>query len=121
MGANPSGYARKGGYKVKVENVSDADLRQFPVDGISWNDAQVFLEALRAVALAAGPGLDTVQVAAPAAGVRFLDLQQLEVLLPVGAFLSEGCGAEAHFDPLHPAVGQLTRVGHVAEVLVSRN
>jgi formylglycine-generating enzyme required for sulfatase activity len=46
MGANPSGYARNGGYKDKVENVSDSDLMRFPVDGISWNDAQLYLEAL---------------------------------------------------------------------------
>jgi serine/threonine protein kinase/formylglycine-generating enzyme required for sulfatase activity/Leucine-rich repeat (LRR) protein len=48
MGANPSGFTnrRKGGYSDLVKDLSDAELKRFPVEGVSWNDAQVFLESL---------------------------------------------------------------------------
>ncbi len=46
MDASPSGHSRTGGYKDRVKDVRDADLQRFPVDGMSWDDTQVFLEAL---------------------------------------------------------------------------
>ncbi|MBA4192004.1 MAG: hypothetical protein C0467_28835 [Planctomycetaceae bacterium] len=46
VGANPSYHSRKGGGRDLVKDVSDADLKRFPVEQVSWNDTQVFLEAL---------------------------------------------------------------------------
>jgi formylglycine-generating enzyme required for sulfatase activity len=46
MGNNPSWFSRNGGESGSVKNVSDEDLRQFPVEGISWDDIQVFIEKL---------------------------------------------------------------------------
>src|SRR5262245_33852858 len=49
-----------------------------------------------AVALAAGPRLGAVLVAAAAAGVGVLHLDQLEILLPVRPLLLQRRRAEAH-------------------------
>ena len=47
MGNNPSEFSRTGEGKDKVINVPDADLKQFPVENVSWNDAGVYQEAER--------------------------------------------------------------------------
>src|ERR1700681_3760739 len=47
------------------------------------------LEAHRAVAVAAGPGLLAVEVAAALAAVSVLDADEIEVLLPIGPLLGE--------------------------------
>jgi formylglycine-generating enzyme required for sulfatase activity len=46
MGTNPSYFSRKGERKDKVKGVSDADLKRFPVEGVSWDDVQAFLKKL---------------------------------------------------------------------------
>jgi formylglycine-generating enzyme required for sulfatase activity len=38
MGNNPSHFSRTGRGKKKVKSISDADLRQFPVECVSWED-----------------------------------------------------------------------------------
>jgi formylglycine-generating enzyme required for sulfatase activity len=43
---NPSHYARTGAGAGAVKDVSDADLKRFPVENISWDDIQTFLKKL---------------------------------------------------------------------------
>jgi formylglycine-generating enzyme required for sulfatase activity len=46
MGNNPSYFSRGGGGKDDVKNISDDDLKQFPMETVSWNDAQKFIKKL---------------------------------------------------------------------------
>ncbi len=46
MGNNPSYFCRNGGGKDKVKDIKDEDLKQFPVETISWNDTQAFIKKL---------------------------------------------------------------------------
>jgi uncharacterized protein (TIGR02996 family) len=48
MGNNPSWFSRGGEGADKVQGISDADLKQFPVECVSWDDVQDFLERLNA-------------------------------------------------------------------------
>jgi uncharacterized protein (TIGR02996 family) len=46
MGSNPSRYSRTGHGKGNVKKIADADLKQFPVESVSWEDVQEFIQSL---------------------------------------------------------------------------
>jgi formylglycine-generating enzyme required for sulfatase activity len=46
MGKNPSWFSRRGGGKDAVKDIEDAELKQLPVESVSWDDAQAFIKKL---------------------------------------------------------------------------
>ncbi|MGE3807615.1 MAG: bifunctional serine/threonine-protein kinase/formylglycine-generating enzyme family protein, partial [Gemmataceae bacterium] len=46
MGANPSFFSRRGEGHEQVKNISEDDLARFPVEQVSWQDAQTFIARL---------------------------------------------------------------------------
>src|SRR5688572_22615895 len=50
-----------------------------------------------------------------------LDADEIEVLLPEGAFLVERHVAETDLDPFHPAIVNNARVAHAAQVFNARD
>lgn len=47
MGNNPSWFSREGKGAKKVKTIADAELDEFPVETVSWNDVQQFLSKLK--------------------------------------------------------------------------
>src|SRR5262249_51348096 len=48
MGNNPSSFSRNGSGSASVRDVKDADLANFPVETVTWADAQAFCKKLEA-------------------------------------------------------------------------
>ncbi len=48
IGRNPSHFSRAGGGKAAVKGISDEELMRFPVEFVSWDDAQMFVKLLNA-------------------------------------------------------------------------
>lgn len=46
MGENPSHFSRAGNGLDRVQDISDIDLKRFPVDNVTWDQCQVFIEKL---------------------------------------------------------------------------
>jgi hypothetical protein len=46
MGGNPSWFSRFGGGATAVKNISDDELKLFPVEQVSWADIQEFIKKL---------------------------------------------------------------------------
>jgi len=46
MGKNPSWFSREGGGEHSVKDVKKAELKQFPVERVSWDDTQEFIKKL---------------------------------------------------------------------------
>jgi formylglycine-generating enzyme required for sulfatase activity len=46
MGNNPSWFSRQGNGRDNVVDISDEELKLFPVESVSWNDVQEFLKKL---------------------------------------------------------------------------
>jgi formylglycine-generating enzyme required for sulfatase activity len=46
MGSNPSWFSRKGGGRGYVLDISDEELKLFPVENVSWDEVQAFIKKL---------------------------------------------------------------------------
>ncbi len=77
---------------------------------------QLLLQPRGAIAVATGPRLGAVLVAAFATVVSILHSREIEVFFPVGPLFLQGCRAVADFHPTRGLVSAEPRVVHVAQV-----
>jgi formylglycine-generating enzyme required for sulfatase activity len=54
MGNNPSAFSRQGANQGSVSGISEEELKLFPVEMVSWDDAQEFLKKLNEKERASG-------------------------------------------------------------------
>jgi hypothetical protein len=80
---------------------------------------ELSLQTLGAVAVLAGPGLRSVLISAPRSVMRILNLDELEVLFPVGPLFCEGCRAKADLNPAGRAVCAKAGVLHVPQIFAA--
>jgi hypothetical protein len=76
-------------------------------------------KARGAVAIVAGPALSAVQIAAAAARMSVLHFQKIEGHFPVRTLFLKRGRAVANLNPLHAAILELARFGHVSKIFVS--
>src|SRR5580704_14555784 len=91
---------------------------QLPQERITER-GQLSLQAMRAIAIPAGPRLRSVLVSAPPAVVRILHLHQFEVLLPIGPLLFQGSRTVADFNPAGSTVRTKPGFLHISQVLAA--
>src|SRR6185503_2037836 len=77
---------------------------------------QFLLQSFRAIAITTRPGFRTVFVPAMLAVMRILDVEQLEVFLPVRPLLRQRRGAETSFHPARDAI--IANTGLLQVVLI---
>src|SRR5690349_24817737 len=82
---------------------------------------EVLFEPVGAVTVVTGPAFRAVQVTTATAGMRVLNLQQVEIFFPVGTFFRQRRVAVTDFDPLNVSVIELPGLLHISEILVSRD
>jgi hypothetical protein len=82
---------------------------------------QFLFEAHGAIAISAGPRLGAIFVAAFAAVVRILHLDQLKIVFPVRTLFLKRRRTVTDFHPAHRLIGTHSRVVHVAQVFALRN
>ncbi len=54
MGSVPSYFSRIGGGKVSVQNITDAELKRFPMEAVSWDQCQELIKLLNEKAKESG-------------------------------------------------------------------
>jgi hypothetical protein len=81
--------------------------------------SQLCLQFSGAVAIATGPRLGAVPVAASPPSVRILNREQLEVFFPIGTFFRERSRAETDFHPMNRSIVGEARTFHIIEVFVA--
>jgi hypothetical protein len=77
---------------------------------------QLLLQPRSAIAIATGPRLAPILVAAFAPVVRILHFREIEVFFPVRPFFLQRRGTVADFHPADGLVGAEPRVVHVAQI-----
>ncbi len=77
---------------------------------------KLLLQLPRAIAVAAGPRLGAVLMAAIPPGVRVFYAQELEVFLPVWPLLRQRRITKTDFHPAHRAVAPEPRLLHIVQI-----
>ena len=86
MGNNPSYFSRFGGGRNEVKDISDEELKLFPVENVSWDDAQEFIKKLNERERASGYGY------------RLPTAAEWEYACRGGATSEEECSYHFYFD-----------------------
>ena len=79
----------------------------------------MLLQFAGAIAIAAGPWLGSVGIAAVLAGMGVLDAKKIKILFPIRPFLLERRGTKTNLHPRANPVGFDPGIGHIAQILVT--